>query len=397
MSVGADAVTREEGRGRREIPRGPRPWGPRTSATRPGRPVRHSGGWRRSGRRPSRSPRCAHSWPIGCPSSRSPPPFSRSPRPAARPKTSRPRSRPAWRDSGSRVGLFPSWETLPHERLSAPQRHRRPAPGRAAPPGPPGSGRPPYGPFARRRRPGPGGAAADRRGSGRPGPGRPGAGDERSLEQVVEDLVAAAYTRTDLVERRGEFAVRGGILDVFPPTEEHPLRVEFWGDTVEEIRWFKVADQRSLEVAEHGLWAPPCRELLLTDEVRERPQPALADRPARRRRPARQARRGHRRRGHGVARAGPRRRHGDAARRAAPRVAASSSVTRSGCAPAPTTSSRPARSSSRRAGPTPRAGNAVPIDLRSVLGRGVVPPWPSCGRRRGGSACRGGPHPVRRR
>jgi transcription-repair coupling factor (superfamily II helicase) len=46
--------------------------------------------------------------------------------------------------------------------------------------------------------------------------------------------------------------------------------VEFWGDTVEEIRWFKVADQRSLEVAEHGLWAPPCREVLLTDSVRER-------------------------------------------------------------------------------------------------------------------------------
>ena len=44
------------------------------------------------------------------------------------------------------------------------------------------------------------------------------------LEQVVEALAAAAYTRIDLVERRGEFAVRGGILDVFPPTEEHPLR-----------------------------------------------------------------------------------------------------------------------------------------------------------------------------
>ena len=53
---------------------------------------------------------------------------------------------------------------------------------------------------------------------------------------------------------------------MFPPTEEHPLRVEFWGDTVEEIRYFKVADQRSLEIAEHGLWAPPCRELLLTDD-----------------------------------------------------------------------------------------------------------------------------------
>jgi len=95
-------------------------------------------------------------------------------------------------------------------------------------------------------------------------------GDEMALDKVVDALAAAAYLRTDLVERRGEFAVRGGILDVFSPTEQHPLRIEFWGDTVEEIRWFKVADQRSLEVAEHGLWAPPCREILLTDAVRER-------------------------------------------------------------------------------------------------------------------------------
>jgi transcription-repair coupling factor (superfamily II helicase) len=95
-------------------------------------------------------------------------------------------------------------------------------------------------------------------------------GDEVELEDVARRLADAAYSRTDLVERRGDFAVRGGILDVFPPTEEHPLRVEFWGDTVEEVRWFAVADQRSLEIAQHGLWAPPCRELLLTDEVRRR-------------------------------------------------------------------------------------------------------------------------------
>ena len=82
-----------------------------------------------------------------------------------------------------------------------------------------------------------------------------------------------------MVERRGEFAVRGGILDVFPPTEEHPLRVEFWGDSVEEVRWFKVADQRSLEINEHGLWAPPCRELLLTDEVRERARALAVEHP----------------------------------------------------------------------------------------------------------------------
>jgi transcription-repair coupling factor (superfamily II helicase) len=109
------------------------------------------------------------------------------------------------------------------------------------------------------------------------------AGDEIELDDLVERLAAAAYTRVDLVERRGEFAVRGGIVDVFPATEEHPLRVELWGDTIEEVRWFKVADQRSLEVAEHGLWAPPSRELLLTEAVRARAaeltgtHPGLAD------------------------------------------------------------------------------------------------------------------------
>ena len=85
----------------------------------------------------------------------------------------------------------------------------------------------------------------------------------------MRGLAEAAYTRVDMVERRGEFAVRGGIVDVFPPTEEHPLRVEFWGDEVEEIRAFSVADQRTLETVQR-LWAPPCRELLLTEEVRRR-------------------------------------------------------------------------------------------------------------------------------
>jgi transcription-repair coupling factor (superfamily II helicase) len=95
-------------------------------------------------------------------------------------------------------------------------------------------------------------------------------GDDVDLDDLVRRLAGAAYHRVDLVERRGEFAVRGGIVDVFPPTEEHPLRVEFWGDTVEEIRAFAVADQRSLDKAPHGLWASPCRELLLTDDVRRR-------------------------------------------------------------------------------------------------------------------------------
>ncbi|HEX5533610.1 MAG TPA: transcription-repair coupling factor [Actinomycetales bacterium] len=102
-------------------------------------------------------------------------------------------------------------------------------------------------------------------------------GGTADLDEVVEALVAAAYTRVDMVERRGEFAVRGGIIDVFPPTSDHPVRVEFFGDEIEEIRQFAVADQRSLEIAPEGLWAPPCREILLTEQVRRRAE-ALKDR-----------------------------------------------------------------------------------------------------------------------
>lgn len=168
------------------------------------------------------------------------------------------------------VADFPAWETLPHERLSPRsdtvgkrlavlRRLRHPDPDDPA-----------YGPLDVVIAPVRAILQPVVKGLGDLRPVSLRAGEEAPLEQVVADLAAAAYTRTDLVERRGEFAVRGGILDVFPPTEDHPVRVEFWGDTVEEIRWFKVADQRSLEVAEHGLWAPPCRELLLTDVVRER-------------------------------------------------------------------------------------------------------------------------------
>jgi transcription-repair coupling factor (superfamily II helicase) len=94
-------------------------------------------------------------------------------------------------------------------------------------------------------------------------------GDSAELDDVVRRLADAAYTRVDLVEKRGEFAVRGGLVDVFPPTEQHPVRVEFWGDEIDEVRSFAVADQRTIEQVDR-LWAPPCRELLLTDDVRRR-------------------------------------------------------------------------------------------------------------------------------
>jgi transcription-repair coupling factor (superfamily II helicase) len=107
-------------------------------------------------------------------------------------------------------------------------------------------------------------------------PVRLAAGDDADPEDVIGRLIDIGYARVELVTKRGELAVRGGLLDVFPPTEEHPLRIEFFGDTVEEIRVFKVADQRSAGQAENGLWAPPCRELLLTPSVRARAK-ELAD------------------------------------------------------------------------------------------------------------------------
>jgi transcription-repair coupling factor (superfamily II helicase) len=87
-------------------------------------------------------------------------------------------------------------------------------------------------------------------------------------DEVIEKLSYLGYERVELVDRRGQFAVRGGIIDVFPPAQPHPLRLEFWGDDVDDIRMFSVADQRSLEIEINQLFATPCRELLITDSVK---------------------------------------------------------------------------------------------------------------------------------
>ena len=91
-----------------------------------------------------------------------------------------------------------------------------------------------------------------------------------NLADISRRLVDLAYSRVDMVTRRGEFAVRGGILDVFAPVAEHPWRVEFFGDEVEQIRQFSVADQRSLTEPIARVELPPSRELLLSEAVRQR-------------------------------------------------------------------------------------------------------------------------------
>ncbi|WP_346621733.1 transcription-repair coupling factor [Blastococcus montanus] len=165
-----------------------------------------------------------------------------------------------------RIETFPAWETLPHERLSprADTVGRRLAVLRdLTHPGANGTIDVLVAPVRSILQP-----LAPGLGDLVPVELKPG--DAAELDDVARALSDAAYTRVELVERRGEFAVRGGLLDVFPPTEPHPVRVEFWGDEVDELRYFSAADQRSLDERPDRLWAPPCRELLLTDEVRAR-------------------------------------------------------------------------------------------------------------------------------
>ena len=108
-------------------------------------------------------------------------------------------------------------------------------------------------------------------------------GEEYSFKDVIKGLTDAAYSRVDLVAKRGEYAVRGGIIDVFAPTAQHPVRLEFFGDELDEIRYFSTADQRTLgQEADHPTHVTllPCRELLITPEVMGRAARLKTDYPA---------------------------------------------------------------------------------------------------------------------
>src|SRR3954453_16079693 len=81
-------------------------------------------------------------------------------------------------------------------------------------------------------------------------------GEEIQLGAVADDLVGAGYERVEQVEERGQFAVRGGILDVYPATEERAVRIELFGDQVESMRWFSTFTQRSLGESDRVELAP---------------------------------------------------------------------------------------------------------------------------------------------
>jgi transcription-repair coupling factor (superfamily II helicase) len=95
-------------------------------------------------------------------------------------------------------------------------------------------------------------------------------GQEISMSTLLSTLSLLGYTRADMVERRGDFAVRGGIVDLFLPDQDHPLRIDFFGDEIEELAWFTVADQRTYAPVIGAMSIYPCRELLITESVRSK-------------------------------------------------------------------------------------------------------------------------------
>ena len=164
---------------------------------------------------------------------------------------------------GDKVVYFPAWETLPHERLS-------PAPDivgkRARVLDLVGAGKAQV-------------VVTSARGYCQPilskvegrAPIFLKEEDEHELSHILSELEFRAYKHVDMVAKRGEYATRGGILDVFPTTSDYPVRVEFWGDEITDIRQFSVADQRAIpeiEVGEVAIY--PARELPITNEVAAR-------------------------------------------------------------------------------------------------------------------------------
>ena len=173
---------------------------------------------------------------------------------------------------GQKVGYFPAWETLPHERLSpgadiigkraqilhqleqgrldvvvtAARGYSQPLLEKAV-------GREPV--ILREE-------------------------GEYELEDIVRALEFRAYSRVDMVAKRGEFAVRGGIIDIFPTTLDYPVRVEFWGDEVTDIRQFSIADQRTIPEIEVGsVEVFPARELPITEDIAKRADVLAAKHP----------------------------------------------------------------------------------------------------------------------
>ena len=91
-------------------------------------------------------------------------------------------------------------------------------------------------------------------------------GEDYDIEELSLSLINCGYTRSEQVDGQGQFAIRGGILDFYPPDANQPCRVEFWGDTVDSISIFDPETQRRTEHIEE-IRVTPSREILCSDEI----------------------------------------------------------------------------------------------------------------------------------
>lgn len=139
------------------------------------------------------------------------------------------------------VALMPAWETLPFEHLSpnaatmARRSHARHLLASAS-----------KGVIVTSVR-----AAVQRLSPSDPRPITIVRGGDINTVSLASRLAALGYHRTDRVESRGEFAIRGGIIDVYPAQADEPVRVDLWGDSVEDLRIFSIGDQRSADAIDH--------------------------------------------------------------------------------------------------------------------------------------------------
>lgn len=95
-------------------------------------------------------------------------------------------------------------------------------------------------------------------------------GKEIDLTKVPDFLTHSGYQRVNLVEMKGDFAIRGGIIDIYPLSYDQPIRIELFGDEIESIRQFDPISQRTTKAIDKEIWVVPMSEIVFTPEVMER-------------------------------------------------------------------------------------------------------------------------------
>lgn len=93
-------------------------------------------------------------------------------------------------------------------------------------------------------------------------------GETIELEKLIANFVTKGYERVNMLEGKGQFSIRGGIIDFFPPDNNHPYRIELFDDEVDSIRIFDIGTQRSIEKVDE-VSIPPTKEILILDDFKE--------------------------------------------------------------------------------------------------------------------------------